>query len=69
MSAEAPVSPQFLKFPSQGNVNAMVNGEVADPLLLDLARLAEEDEYYSLMVQPVCLGDTLKDLPHNHLLR
>ena len=41
----------------------MVDGKVADSLLLDLAKLGEEDEDYSLMVESVRLHDTLKDLP------
>ena len=58
VSAESPDYPQFLKFPCKGNVNAVVDGEVAD-----LTRLPEEEEEYLLMFESVGLCDTLPDLP------
>ena len=47
----------------------MAEGGLADPLLLDLAREAEEDPTYQDMVEAVRLNDKLQDFPKNHPLR
>ena len=53
ISSEAPDYPQFLKVPCEGQVNATVDGKVADPLLLDLARLGKDDEVLSFLYRGI----------------
>ena len=62
-SWRSPGLPQFFKSPSPGCVTAAVNKKVVHSLLLDLAKLVEDDEEYMLMVDSICFRDTLKDHP------
>ena len=52
-----------------GTVNVMAEGDLADPLLLELSEEAEDDHIYQEMVDAVCLDDKLQDLPRTHPLK
>ena len=62
----APNIHQFLKVinaPHDWEVNAVNMGEMIDPMLLELTKVGEKDPDYVLLVDSLCLKDTLGNLP------